>query len=161
MNPRTNILLAIDVTPADPLRHVTAAVAMIRELIRDDADRVVVLYVREYSVARLGRMMTDDGGADGRRAVDEVVSVLRADGIHACGQIREADIGHVAQTGLATARDLDVRLIVLGSRSQTGLPRSPLASVTARLLHRATVPVLIVPRPEPVAPDRAVLARSA
>jgi nucleotide-binding universal stress UspA family protein len=148
MNPRTNILLAVDVAPGDLLRHVSAAVEMTRELIRDDADQVVVLHVREFSIARLGRMMGDDGGADGRRAVDAVVSGLRAAGIHASGQCREADIGHVAQTILDAARDLDARVIVLGSRSHTDLPRSPLGSVAARLLHQAAVPVLIVPRPE-------------
>jgi nucleotide-binding universal stress UspA family protein len=151
MNPRTNILLAVDVTPGDPLRHVSAAVEMTRELIRDDADRVVVLHVREFSMARLGRMMSDGGGAAGRQAVDAVVSGLRAAGIRAAGQCREADIGHVAQTILGVAHDLDARVIVLGSRSRTDLPRSPLGSVAARLLHQAAVPVLIVPRASSVA----------
>ena len=148
MNSRTSILLAIDVAPGDPLRHVRAAVEMTRELIRDDGDRVVVLHVREFSIARLGRMMTDAGGADGLRAVYAVVTGLQASGIHAVGQVREADIGHVAQAILDAARDLGARLIILGSRSQTDLRRSPLGSVAARLLHQATVPVLIVPQPE-------------
>jgi nucleotide-binding universal stress UspA family protein len=156
MNPRTNILLAVDVTPGDPLRHVSAAVEMTRELIRDDADQVVVLHVREFSIARLGRMMTDGGGADGAHAVHAIVSALRADGFRACGQCREADIGHVAQTILDAAREFDARVIVLGSRSPTDLPRAPVGSVAARLLHQATVPVLIVPRPEPAAAGPAV-----
>ena len=155
MNPRTNILLAVDVTPGDPLRHVSAAVEMTRELIRD-ADQVVVLHVREFSIARLGRMMTDGGGADGAHAVHAIVSALRADGFRACGQCREADIGHVAQTILDAAREFDARVIVLGSRSPTDLPRTPVGSVAARLLHQATVPVLIVPRPEPAAAGPAV-----
>ena len=148
MNPRTNILLAVDVTPGDPLRHVSAAVEMTRELIRDDADQVVVLHVREFSIARLGRMMTDGGGADGAHAVHAIVSALRADGIRACGQCREADIGHVAQTILHAAREFDARVIVLGSRSQTDLPRNPVGSVAEHLLHQSTIPVLIVPRAE-------------
>jgi nucleotide-binding universal stress UspA family protein len=151
MNPRTNILLAVDVTPGDPLRHVSAAVEMTRELIRDDADQVVVLHIREFSIARLGRMMTDGGGADGGHAVHSVVSALRAAGIHACGQVREADLGHVAQTILDAAREFDARVIVLGSRSSTDLPRNPVGSVAERLLHQSTIPVLIVPRPEPAA----------
>lgn len=151
MNPRTNILLAVDVAPGEPLRHVYAAVHMTRTLIRDDADRVVVLHVRQHSVARPGRMMTDDGGADGRRAVDEVVSILRAAGVHARGQLREADSGHVARAILDAARDCDARVIVLGSRSRTDLPRSPLGSVALRLLHQATIPVMIVPMPDKTA----------
>ena len=42
----------------------------------------------------------------------------------------------------------DARLVVLGSSSRTDLPRMPLGSVAARLLHMATRPVLIVPRPD-------------
>lgn len=148
MNPRTNILLAVDVAPGDPLRHVSAAVEMTRELIRDDADQVVVLHVREFSIARLGRMMTESGGADGGHAMHAVVSALRASGIPACGLVREADLGHVAQTILDVAREFDARIIVLGSRSRTDLPRNPVGSVAERLLHQSTVPVLIVPRPE-------------
>lgn len=148
MNPRTNILLAVDVMPGDPLRHVSAAVEMTRELIRDDADQVVVLHVRDFSIARLGRMMTDNGGADGGRAVRAVVSALRTAGVRARGQVREADLGHVAETILDAAREFDARVIVLGSRSRTDLPRNPVGSVAERLLHQSTVPVLIVPRPE-------------
>jgi nucleotide-binding universal stress UspA family protein len=153
-NTSTSILLAVDVAPGTPLRHVSAAAEMTRALIRDDADRVVVLYVREFSIGRLGRMMTDGGGADGRRAVDEIVSGLRAAGLHANGQIREADVGHVARTILDAARDCDARVVVLGSRSRTGLPHVPLGSVAAHLLHLATLPVLIVPRPDTPAPGK-------
>jgi len=37
---------------------------------------------------------------------------------------------------------------VLGSSSRTDLPRMLLGSVASRLLHMATRPVLIVPRPD-------------
>ncbi len=150
MNPHTNILLAIDVATHDnPLGHVSAAVAMTHELIRNDAEQVVVLHVREFSVARLHRMMTDGGGAEGQRAVRSIVSRLRASGIHACGEVREADMGHVAQTIIDAAREFDARVIVLGSRGHTDLPRSPIGSVAAHVLHHAAIPVLIVPRFEP------------
>ncbi len=148
MKARTSILLAVDVTPGDPLRRVSAAVQMARELVRDDADQVVVVHVREFSIARLGRMMTDGGGAEGGRAVRAVVSALRAAGVRACGLVREADLGHVAGTILDAADEFGARVIVLGSRSRTGLPRNPVGSVAERLLHQSTVPVLIVPRPE-------------
>jgi nucleotide-binding universal stress UspA family protein len=148
MDPRTNILLAVDVARGDPLRHVSGAVAMARELARDDADRVIVLHVREFSITRLGAMMTDGGGAIAQHAVDVIVSGLRASGVRACGQVREADLGHVAQTILDSAREFDVRIIVVGSRGHTGLPRSPVGSVAARLTHQAAIPVLIVPGPQ-------------
>jgi nucleotide-binding universal stress UspA family protein len=46
------------------------------------------------------------------------------------------------------AEERGVRLVVLGSSSRTDLPRIPLGSVSNRLLHMATRPVLIVPRPD-------------
>ena len=57
----TNILLAVDVAAGSPLRHVNAAVEMASELIRDDADHVIVLHVHEFSVARLAWNMHDQG----------------------------------------------------------------------------------------------------
>lgn len=53
----------------------------------------------------------------------------------------------LAQAILDAARDFDAHVIVLGSRSRTGLPRVPFGSVATHLLHLATLPVLIVPMP--------------
>jgi hypothetical protein len=59
--------------------------------------------------------------------------------------IREADTGHVAQTILAAADEVGASLIVLGTREDTDLPRTPLDMAT-HLPHLSTLPVLIVPR---------------
>jgi nucleotide-binding universal stress UspA family protein len=144
--PKTTILLAVDIAPGEPVWHAEAAADAARELVRDDADHVVVLHVREFSVTRLGRMMRDDGGADGRRAVERIVSRLLAGGVHACGEVREADIGHVAETILAAARDYDSRVLVVGACGHHGMRRIPVGSVAARLLPWSPVPVLVVPR---------------
>ncbi len=142
---KTNILFAVDVASGDPLRHVSAAADMIHDLIQSDIDRVIVLHVKEFSLPRLARSMRDQGGVSGRRAVDEIVTQLRARHIHASGLIREADFGHVAPTILDVAAQFDARCIVLGSRGRGELPRGPMGSVTTRLLRLATLPVLIVP----------------
>lgn len=142
---KTNILLAADVAAGDPLRHVAAAVDMARDLVRSDADRVIVLHVREYSIARLVRTMRDGGGRSGRLLVNEIVSRLRAEGIHASAIIREADVGHIAETILNVAHEFDARMIVLGSRTETDLPRLPFGDAATHLLHLSTLPVLIVP----------------
>lgn len=151
---KTNILLAIDVAPGSPLRHVSRAIEMAAQMVRDDADRIIVMHVREFSVARLVRNIRDQGGTPGRRAVEEVVTTLRAAGIRASGLIREADTGHVGQTILDAAAEFDARLIVLGARGHTGLPRTPLDLAT-HLLHLSTLPVLIVPPALHAAAERA------
>lgn len=144
MKPAT-ILLAVDVAPGSPARHCEAAVRLITDMVADGAHRVVVLHVREFSLPRLARTMADHGGTSGRAVVDEAVSTLRAAGVHATGLIREADLGHIADTILAVAAEFDARLVVLGSRGSTDLPALAAGSVAFHLLRHARLPVLIAP----------------
>jgi nucleotide-binding universal stress UspA family protein len=143
-----NILLAVDAASHDPARHVTAAAEMTRDLSRDSGDHVIVLHVHEFATGRFGRIRVDCGDGEGEGVVSKIVSDLQAAGVGAEGEIREANFGHVAAAILHAAQDHDARLVVLGSSSRTDLPRVLLGSVASRLLHMATRPVLIVPRPD-------------
>ncbi|HUL24894.1 MAG TPA: universal stress protein [Streptosporangiaceae bacterium] len=142
-----NILLAVDAAPRDPARHVSAAAAMTRELSCDTGDHVIVLHVHEFATGRFGRLQVDCGDGEGEGVVETIVSGLRAAGVSAAGEIRETHVGHIAAAILAAADHHDARIVVLGSSSRTDLPRMLLGSVASRLLHMATRPVLIVPRP--------------
>ena len=146
-----NILLAVDAAKRDPARHVLAAADMTRDLSRDSGDHVIVLHVHEFAVGRFGRIRVDCGDGEGEGVVDKIVSDLKAAGVSAEGEIREANLGHIAAAILDAAQHHDARLVVLGSSSRTDLPRVPLGSVASRLLHMATRPVLIVPRPDTAA----------
>lgn len=68
------------------------------------------------------------------------------------GLIKEADYGHVARAILGAANSSKARLLVLGSSTRKDLPWVPFGSVANRLLHMASLSVLIVPmhRPEAV-----------
>jgi nucleotide-binding universal stress UspA family protein len=136
---KTNILLAIDFVPGEPLRRISAAVDLAKDFVRDQADHVVVLHVREFSVGRLPLMMREHGGADGLRAVDEVVFGLRATGVCASGLIREADVTHVSRAILDAAAEFDARLIVVNSPRH----RLSVGGVAGYLVHHAEIPVLI------------------
>jgi nucleotide-binding universal stress UspA family protein len=140
-----NILLAVDCVPGRPRPDARALARLARQLIQDSGGRVTVLYVREFSVARIGRMMADHGGSAGQRAVTEIVTGLRAAGISAAGLVREADIGHVARAILDAAAQTDARVIVMGPGGRPGPPRIPLGSVAAHVLRAATVPVVVMP----------------
>jgi nucleotide-binding universal stress UspA family protein len=145
----SNILLAVDAAPGRSAGSADDAARLARKLVRDSADHVVVLYVREFSLLRIGRMVADHGGAVGQRTIDGVVARLRAAGVSASGLVREADTGHVARAITDAARDIDARVIVLGSgRHASAVARAhrPLGSVATRVLHLATLPVLIAPR---------------
>jgi nucleotide-binding universal stress UspA family protein len=132
---------------------------MTRELARDTGDHVIVLHVHEFATGRFGRIQVDCGEGDGERVVESIVSDLRAAGISAEGEIRETHVGHIAAAILRVAKEQDARIVVLGSSSRTDLPRVLLGSVASRLLHMATRPVLIVPRPD--TPTQAVKTAAA
>jgi nucleotide-binding universal stress UspA family protein len=157
-----NIVLALDAASPDPARHVSAAVEMTRDLSRDSGDHVIVLHVHEFATGRFGRIRVDCGDGQGEAVVENAVAELQAAGVSAEGEIREATFGHIAAAILHAAQDHDARLVVLGSHSRTDLPRIPLGSVASRLLHTATRPVLIVPRPDhhaaPAHPPQAAAA---
>jgi nucleotide-binding universal stress UspA family protein len=142
-----NIVLAVHAAPGgDAAQHVSPAAVLARELSRDSGDHVIVLHVHEFSTGRYGRIRVDCADGEGERTADAVVADLKAHDVSAEAEIRETHVGHIAGTILAAAHDHDARMVVLGSGSRTDLPRVPLGSVATRLLHTATLPVLIVPR---------------
>ena len=96
-----NILLAVDAASHDPVRHVAAAADMTRELSQDSGDHVIVLHVHEFATGRFGRIRVDCGDGEGEGVVDKIVSDLQAAGVSAEGEIREANLGHIARRHLA------------------------------------------------------------
>ena len=141
-NGKTSVLLAVDPGTHEPMAGIHGAIDMARQLVRGYADRVVVLHVREFSVARLSAMMAEHGGADGQRMVDQIVAVLRDAGVNAEGVVREADGGHVAATILRAADEFGASAIVLSSPKR----RVPVGSVAQHLMRAGDVPVVIVRR---------------
>jgi nucleotide-binding universal stress UspA family protein len=137
------IVLAVDAKS-----HVSAAADMTRELSRDSGDKVIVVHVHEFAVGRWGRMQVDCGEGEGEALVNEIVTDLKDAGIAAEGEIREAQLGHIARSVLAAADEHDARVVVIGSGGRADLPHLPFGGVSHRLLHLAKRPVLIVP-PQP------------
>jgi nucleotide-binding universal stress UspA family protein len=135
------ILLAVDTTS-----HTAAAADMARDLAAATGDRVVVLHVHEFAVGRFGRIQVDCGDGEGENVVTEIVDRLVEAGVDAQADIRKTPVGHIARVISGVADEFDVRMIVLGSGSAHDVPRLPFGSVSLRLLHTATTPVLIVPK---------------
>jgi nucleotide-binding universal stress UspA family protein len=134
------------VLAVDAKSHTPAATEMTQELCRDSGDKVIVVHVHEFAVGRWGRMKVDCGDGEGEALVRETVTALKDAGITAEGEIREAQLGHIAWNILGAADDHDARIIVLGSGGRADLPHLPFGSVSHRLLHLSRRPVLIVPR---------------
>ena len=135
------ILLAVDTTS-----HTAAAANVARDLALGIGDRVVVLHVHEFAVGKFGRIQVDCVEGEGEKVVYEIVDRLAAAGVEAAADIRSAPVGRIARTISTLADDLDVRMIMLGSSSAHDVPRLPFGSVSLRLLHTSTKPVLIVPK---------------
>ena len=138
------IMLAVDTARREPAEHVAAAVEMTKD-VTHPGDKVIVLHVHEFAVGRFGRIQVDCADGQGESLVATIAGNLSQAGLSAEGVIREADFGHVARAILAAADHYQARLLVLGSSSRTDLPRVPFGSVANRLLHIASIPVLIVP----------------
>jgi nucleotide-binding universal stress UspA family protein len=155
------MLLAVDTARYEPGRHVTAAVEMVKNLAGKTGDKVIVLHVHEFAVGRFGRIQVDCPANEGEGLVSEVVDELRAAGIWAEADIREADFGHIARAILVAGQDHDVRMTVLGSHSRKDLPSVTFGSVASRLLHLSDRPVLIVPMHAAAAAKVSVVAQEA
>ncbi len=148
---RKTILLCVDTTS-----HTAAAADMARDLAAATSDRVVVLHVHEFAVGRFGRIQVDCGDGDGEKVVAEIVDRLTGVGVDAHADIRKTHVGHIARTIADVADEFEVRMIVLGSGSAHDVPRLPFGSVSLRLLHTATAPVLIVPNRLVAVPEPAI-----
>lgn len=144
MSGRT-IVLAVDVARRGSSEHVDAATRETQQISRATGDRVLVLHVHECAFGRFGKIQVDCVEGTGEKAVEKIVSELRAAGVQADGKIGSTDYGHVASAILKMADECDARMVVLGSSSRTDLPLLPFGSVSTRLLHLAKRPVLIVP----------------
>jgi nucleotide-binding universal stress UspA family protein len=133
------IVLAVDAKS-----HASAA-DMTRELSQDSGDKVIVVHVHEFAVGRWGRMQVDCGEGEGEAVVSKIVADLRDAKVTAEGEIREAQLGHIARSILTAADEHNARVVVIGSGGRVDLPHLPFGSVAHRLLHLARRPVLIVP----------------
>jgi nucleotide-binding universal stress UspA family protein len=135
------ILLAVDTTG-----HTVAAADLARANAAGTGDKVVVMHVHEFAVGRFGKLQVDCGDGEGEKVVAEIVGRLTDAGIVAEPHVRKTAVGHIARAICTEADELDVRMIILGSTSTHDVPWLPFGSVSLRLLHTATKPVLIVPK---------------
>lgn len=116
------------------LRLVTVAAStaeIVPWILGRDADTAYVEHVRETSLAALERAVA--GLPEGLRATTDVL------------------VGDVVET-LAELSEPEIDLLVCGSRSYGPLRQVLLGGVSGRLVRRARVPVMVVPRSTEVVP---------
>jgi nucleotide-binding universal stress UspA family protein len=123
------------------------AIPLAAELARRGNARVLVAHVEEHVVGKGGGPVLateDEIQAEIRRQAGE----LSAQGIEVSVQIRAIMLGGPAQAIEEIAEEAGADLIVVGTRGHSPLTGLLLGSVTQRLLHIASRPVLVVPPAE-------------
>jgi nucleotide-binding universal stress UspA family protein len=93
------------------------------------------------------RKMDAELEAQATKTAEEGAELARAAGLHARAQALRSQ-GSVGGTLRSSAEDLDAAALVVGSRGRSRLSAVLLGSVAAGLLHRPSVPVLVLPRPD-------------
>jgi nucleotide-binding universal stress UspA family protein len=53
--------------------------------------------------------------------------------------------GDAAESIVKVVKEMDIDIIVMGSHSRSGLEKMLMGSVTEKVLHHSSVPVLIIP----------------
>jgi len=115
-----------------------------RELAGLTSGTVRVLHVREHGFAGRAGEVEFEGREEAHAMVDEAVAGLQAAGTTATGPVRGALHGHAAREIVDEATEVGADVIVVGSRGHSELTEILLGSTANKVLHLASVPVLVV-----------------
>jgi manganese transport protein len=111
------------------------------------ADLVVIHVVEGAPAAILGPGAADQEARDDRRLMTELTEHLRADGLNALGVL---GFGDPAEELVRIVKEQRLDLLVVGSHGHRFLADLALGRTVSPVLHRLTIPVLVVPnRPAP------------
>lgn len=124
------------------------AVRLTRDLARIHGSRVLVVHGSDVLVSPSGRPAPPriehrESESEAQQLVDAAVSELQAAGVEASGRVF-AGQGQLGRKILDAADEDHADLIVLGSRAMSRLEEALIGSVSNKIVHTATCPVLLV-----------------
>jgi nucleotide-binding universal stress UspA family protein len=131
------ILLAVDGSD-----HAERATKLAAAAAAKGGDEVVVVHIVEILASMAGAAPAEPPD-EATMLVDRYVKQLEATGVTARGDVPRARSGHVAQQLVQAADACQAGIIVMGSRGMTDLSSLLLGSVTHKVLHLASCPVLV------------------
>jgi nucleotide-binding universal stress UspA family protein len=132
------MVLAVDGSePADRATRVAA------ELAAQLGSEVVVVHI-DPIVAAWNLAMEAESASEASEIADSAVRMLKDSGVSARSEVRFAARGFIAPEILSIAAHEDAGLIVMGTRGLGEVSGMLFGSVTHRVLHDATIPVLVV-----------------
>jgi nucleotide-binding universal stress UspA family protein len=130
------ILLAVDGS-----HHSAEAVPVAADLAFRYGGELVVFHARELDLVTGEEI---ESSAEANELVDGLVRDLKDTGISARGEIVSVPAGGAARAIVDAVRDEHADLVVLATRGLSDWSRLLVGSVSHEVVHRATVPVLVV-----------------
>ncbi len=133
------LLAAVDHSKAT--EHVLSAA---RDLASLSHGEVWVVHLREREVMPRAGMIEKETTDEAQAQVDVAVEELTKAGIKAHGVVRNTIYGYAAREIVDDAKNLDVGVIIMGSRGRGDLAGLVLGSTAHKVIHLADRPVLVV-----------------
>jgi nucleotide-binding universal stress UspA family protein len=121
------------------------ALPFAKEIAQADDAELVVLHVNQLLTGRAGGwpVYADEPGR--REELEELVHGLKAEGVKARLLIVTSGAASVGETIAEAARHARADLIVTGTHGRGAIRTALLGSVTKKLIHFASCPVLAIP----------------
>jgi len=133
------LLAAVDHSKAS--KHVLGAA---RDLASVSGGEVWVVHLREREIMPRAGLIASESTDEAQAQVDSAVEELTRAGIKAHGVVRSTVYGHAAREIVEDAKNLDVGVIIVGSRGRGDLAGLVLGSTAHKVIHLADRPVLVV-----------------
>jgi nucleotide-binding universal stress UspA family protein len=133
------LLVAVDHSHAT--EHVLSAA---RDLASLSNGEVWVLHLREREVMPRAGLIETETSDEAQAQVEAAVAEFTKAGIKAHGIVRSTIYGYAAREIVEGAKDLDVSVIIMGSRGRGDLAGLVLGSTAHKVIHLADRPVLVV-----------------
>ena len=105
---------------------------------------VWILHLREREVMPRAGLIASESGDEAQAQVDAAVDELTKAGIKAHGVTRSTIYGYAAREIVSDAKELDVSVIIMGSRGRGDLTGLVLGSTAHKVIHLADRPVIVV-----------------
>jgi nucleotide-binding universal stress UspA family protein len=115
-----------------------------RDLASLSHGEVWVLHLREREVMPRAGLIETETGDEAKAQVDAAVEEFTKAGVKAHGVVRNTIYGYAAREIVEDAKNLDVSVIIMGSRGRGDLAGLVLGSTAHKVIHLADRPVLVV-----------------
>jgi nucleotide-binding universal stress UspA family protein len=118
--------------------------AAARDLALLSKGEVWVLHLRELEAMPKAGIIPSESTGEAQASVDAAVAELSQAGIKARGEVRNTIFGHPGREIVDEAKELDVDVIVMGSRGRGDMAGLVLGSTAHKVIHLADRPVLVI-----------------